>query len=83
MSINEQLTELKEELKSQNSKITGLKENVKWLYKYGGSGTGGNGGGSGGSSTKTPALVYSSSTGNISVELGSTNSNACITNEGT
>ena len=83
MSINEQLTELKEELKSQDSKITGLKENVKWLYKYGGSGTGGNGGGGGSSSTKTPALVYSSSTGNISVELGSTNSNACITNEGT
>ncbi len=81
MSINEQLAEFEEKLKTQDSKITDLKQNVKWLYKYGGSGTG-TGGGSGSTSTKTPALVYSSSTGNISVELGSTNSNAYITTAG-
>lgn len=82
MSINEQLTELQEQLKLQDSKITGLKENVKWLYKYGGSGTGSSSGGDS-SSTKTSALVYSSSEGNIVVELGNTTSNTYIATEGT
>lgn len=82
MTINEQLAELEDKLNLQDSKITGLKENVKWLYKYGGSGTG-SGSGGGSSSTKTPALVYSSSTGNMSVELGSTSSNTYIATEGT
>ena len=81
MSIDEQLTELEEKLKLQDNKITDLKANVKWLYKYGGSGTG-SGGGSGSTSTKTPSLVYSSSTGNISAELGSTTSNTRIVTEG-
>jgi hypothetical protein len=81
MTINEQLAELEDKLNLQDSKITGLKENVKWLYKYGGSGTG-SGSGGGSSSTKTPALVYQSSTGNMSVELGATSSNTCITTEG-
>ena len=82
MTINEQLAELEDKLSLQDSKITGLKENVKWLYKYGGSGTG-SGSGGGNSSTKTPALVYQASTGNIVVELGSTTSNTCIITEGT
>ncbi len=81
MSIDEQLTELEEKLKLQDNKITDLKANVKWLYKYGGSGTG-SGGGGGSTSTKTPSLVYSSSTGNISAELGNTTSNTRIVTEG-
>jgi hypothetical protein len=52
------------------------------LYKYGGSGTGSFSGGNS-SSTKTPALVYSTSTGNIVVELGNTTSNTYIATEGT
>lgn len=82
MAINEQLAELEEQLKTQNSKITKLKENVKWLYKYGGSGTG-SGGGGGNTSTKTPTLVYQSSTGQITAELGTSTSNTYITTEGT
>lgn len=82
MTVNEQLTEFEEKLKTQDSKITKLKENVKWLYKYGGSGTG-SGGGGGNTSTKTPTLVYQSSTGQITAELGQSSSNTYITTEGT
>lgn len=83
MTINEQLTNLANQIKEQADKLLGLKENVKWLYKYGGSGTGSGGGGGDSSSTKTPTLVYQSSTGNLSAALGETLNNTVIIDEGT
>ena len=83
MTINEQLTELENLINEQESKLTSLKENVKWLYKYGGSGTGSGSGGGSSSSTKTPTIAYSSDSGNITAELGQTISSTKIISAGT
>ena len=46
-------TTLSERINSQQQQINQLKSNVKWIYKYGGVGSGGGGGG-----TSIPFSIY-------------------------
>lgn len=55
--VVEKPTVLSEVIHQQNITISELKSNVKWLYKYGGTGSGGGGGGGGGGTNSYFELI--------------------------